>query len=295
MSVDESHAALRAETDRTDRFGGRTVRWLRRPGAGPPVLLLGGCGVPYPCWAPMFEHLPDADLIRMDRPGLSGTPWPGRLPRLAEETQTLAGLVDQVGEPVITVAHSMAGPHAEALARNRPDLVAGLVLVDSSLTWHPRLPAAEVMWQRLACHGGTVTDRPLLSGLTRYLHRQLLRWQAHSDRFAVDGSITDSDAVAMIIAEQAACDRQLWDLGELRGWRSWPGVPAVVMTAVARGRPRWVDDQARLARLLGADHVVLTDAKHLIMLDRPDAVAAAVRRIAARRRELTATDPHRGH
>lgn len=244
------------------------------------MLLLGGCGVPYSFWQPVIDHLPGADLIRMDRPGLSGTPWPGRLPRLAEETQTLAELLDQVCEPAIIVAHSMAGPHAEALARKRPDLVAGLVLVDASLTWQPRLPGGEVVWQRLARHGGTVTSRPLLSGLTRYLHRELVRWQAYGDPAVVDGSITDFDAVAMIIAEQAACDRQLWDLAALRGQQPWPGMPAVVMTAVAPGRPRWPADQARLARLLAADHIVLTDAKHLIMLDRPDAIADAVRHLA---------------
>lgn len=269
--------AYPVETDRFDRFGDRTVRWLRRTGSGTPILLLGGCGVPYPLWDPVLEHLSDADVIRMDRPGLSGTEWPGVLPRLTEETDTLSQLLKHVNEPVIVAAHSMAGPHAEALARHHPDLVAGVVFVDGSLSWRPRLPNRDKMWQRLARQGGTMANLPAASGLTRFLQRRMMQWQAFSTQpSAVTEPVIGRDAVAMVIAEQAAYARQLWDLSELRTRHPWPAAPATVLTAVARGYPDWVRDQARLARLLDAEHVVLTDAKHLIMLDRPDAIADAI-------------------
>ena len=44
----------------------------------------------------------------------------------------------------------MAGLHAEALARRRPELVAGLVLVDGSVEWKPKRPFGEAAWQSTA-------------------------------------------------------------------------------------------------------------------------------------------------
>src|SRR5512133_2505809 len=101
-------------------LGGRMVHVASQPGAGPPILLLGGCGVPSYDWDLVAELLPDLALLRLDRPGLLGSPWPGELPRLADEVATLEALLVTVG-PAAVVAHSMAGFHAEALARKRPD------------------------------------------------------------------------------------------------------------------------------------------------------------------------------
>jgi pimeloyl-ACP methyl ester carboxylesterase len=42
-----------------------------------------------------------------------------------------------------------------------------------------------------------------------------------------------------------------------------------------RGK-RWVAKQARLADVLNARQVVVTDSRHLMMIDRPDIVAEAV-------------------
>jgi pimeloyl-ACP methyl ester carboxylesterase len=89
----------------------------------------------------------------------------------------------------------------------------------------------------------------------------------------------DPDAVASVVAEQAAYAKQIWALAALRESITWPAPPAVVLTAAGDGGPSWVTDQARLARLLTARHVVLTDSRHLMMLDRPDAVADAVRAV----------------
>ena len=49
--------------------------------------------MPYYAWDPVVELLTGRWVVRMDRPGLAGTPWPGRLPTLAEEIATLEDLV----------------------------------------------------------------------------------------------------------------------------------------------------------------------------------------------------------
>jgi pimeloyl-ACP methyl ester carboxylesterase len=51
----------------------------------------------------------------------------------------------------------------------------------------------------------------------------------------------------------------------------------VVLTAAGDGGRSWVADQRRLAELLSARQVVRDDSRHLMMLDRPDVVADALR------------------
>jgi pimeloyl-ACP methyl ester carboxylesterase len=86
----------------------------------------------------------------------------------------------------------------------------------------------------------------------------------------------DPDTVAMVVAEQAAYDRQLADLERLRGERDLPEIPVRVVTAAADGGESWVRTQAELARRLHGEQTVLPDSRHLVMLDRPDALVAAV-------------------
>ena len=243
-------------------------------------MLLGGCGVPYPMWHRMLDVAPEADLIRMDRPGMSGTAWPGVLPRLADEVATLSGLISTIGEPVIVVAHSMAGPHAEALARRHPGQVSGLVLVDGSLSWHPHPGMAELPWLTGSRLIQRVHRLPVVPTATTWVQRRLASWQSvQSDpqaMAALNRTYRDQQTLAMVVAESAAYGRQLTDLAALRRRCPWPGTATLLLTAGVGGPRGWVADQARLAEHLGAEQRVLDHCRHLVMLDRPDAVARAI-------------------
>ena len=83
-------------------------------------------------------------------PGLVATAWPGVLPRLDDEVASLADLIHRVEGPAVVVGHSMAGLHAEALARMHPELVAGVVLVDSSVECAADPPGNGLVWLRTA-------------------------------------------------------------------------------------------------------------------------------------------------
>jgi pimeloyl-ACP methyl ester carboxylesterase len=87
----------------------------------------------------------------------------------------------------------------------------------------------------------------------------------------------NADAIASVLAEQAAYADQAWDLAELRREFPWPGVPTILLTAAEKGGTRWIAKQAELAELLTAAQIVVEDSRHLIMIDRPDVVAQAVR------------------
>lgn len=265
-----------------DSFGGRQVHWVHTPGTAPPVVLLGGCGVFYYAWDDVVARLPGVETARLDRPGLAGTRWPGVLPRLDDEVATLADLIRRLGAPAVVVGHSMGGPHAEALARLHPDLVAGLVLVDSSVEWKRQRPGPQALWLAAAraTHRalgikplqplGSLGDRILTANQSR--RRRLL--EATSP--LAKRLFRDPEAAAAIIAEQAAYGQQIQDLADLREQHPFPPVAVVVLTAAGDGGRQWVEDQRRLATLLGGRQVVSQESRHLMMLDQPDLVAEAV-------------------
>jgi pimeloyl-ACP methyl ester carboxylesterase len=269
-------------------LGGRHVHWVRRGGGRPPVLLLGGCGVPSTAWEPLLPALDGYQVVQLDRPGLLGTPWPGVLPTLEAEVATLTALVERVDGPVVLVAHSMAGLHAEALVRLRPDLVSGLVLIDSSVEWWPARTRTtsrtiERCWLGLARLARTALRLRPVQLLGSALDRLLVT--AQSNRRLLDrrppaaySVYRNGEAVASVIAEQAAYERQVSDLAELRAASSFPELAVVVVTA--GNSRRWIRKQARLAALLGGRQVLAADAHHLVMMDRPDLIADAVREVA---------------
>ena len=270
----------RLPADGRSTLGGRVVHLVSQPGAGPPILLLGGCGVPSYDWDLVAELLPDLALLRLDRPGLLGSPWPGELPRLADEVATLEALLVTVG-PAAVVAHSMAGFHAEALARKRPDLVVGLVLADASVEWAPQRPRPRRGWLWLARFvRRAMVVRPLRPAGS-FVQRVLAAAQSHR-RFVepvnpmARRTFRHPDTIASVLAEQAAYAEQAWELAQLRESSRWPAIPTVVLSAAAGRGGRWIADQARLATLLNARQIVVADSRHLIMIDRPDVVAEAV-------------------
>jgi pimeloyl-ACP methyl ester carboxylesterase len=262
-------------------YGGRQVHLVHAPAGQPTVLLLGGCGVPSYAWDDLAPLISDLSVVRLDRPGLLGTPWPGHLPQLAEEVATLRELIEAIGAPVLVVGHSMAGPHAEALARQHPALVQGVVLLDGSVEWAPKrrggggwLLAARAVRRMMAVPGleqlGPLTDRAMVSAQSR---RRLFDPVSEIAK----ETYRSGEAVSSVVAEQAAYGAQMNDLARLRQTAPWPGQPTVVVTASGDGGTSWLEDQRRLAELLSARQVVLEDSRHLMMIDRPDAVAAAIR------------------
>jgi pimeloyl-ACP methyl ester carboxylesterase len=208
------------------------------------------------------------------------------LPRLAAEVDTLVDLLRGLSEPGLLVAHSMVGFHAEAVARLHPELVMGLVLTDGSVEWQPRPPRGERVWllaarilRRISPFPalrfiGSLTDRAMTTAQSRRL-----RWNRRRPPMAV-ATYRAPDAVASVVAEAAAYESQVLDLALLRQQHPFPAIPVRVLSAGAEGK-RWVRAQARLAAELGGSQVVAEDSRHLLMVDRPDLVIAAIAAVAA--------------
>ncbi len=114
--------------------GGQDVHVLTRgPEAAPPVLMIHGASANAREFTiSLTPHLEDGlRLLMADRPGHG---WSDRFDgaeQLGAQARQMAGVLDQLapGQKAVIVGHSFGGAVALRLALDRPDLVAGLVLL----------------------------------------------------------------------------------------------------------------------------------------------------------------------
>lgn len=281
---------MSAGTTRVRPLAGRECVVETQPGSGVPALFVNGCALPRGLWYPVTREL-SRPAVLFDRPGL-GTPWPGRPATLREEVETLAELVGEHPGCVL-VAHSMGALHAEALLLTHPGMVGALVLVDPSIEWKARQPwpapllrQPATMYRRVVrlqdgqpfgAGFGRMTERLAGAGLGLGAALSASTQTAHGlgapEAATLRHAYDEADAVAMAAAEWLAYRQQAADLVALREQHQLVPVPTTILTAVPH-QPS--SDQRRYAERLGARHVLVAHSRHLVMLDAPEAVRAAI-------------------
>ncbi|KAB2342100.1 alpha/beta fold hydrolase [Actinomadura rudentiformis] len=260
------------------------------PADGPPLLLSSGLGGAWFDWQPSVDLLEGrCRVYNFDRPGLGLSPLAASPPSLRRDVTILAGLAERAGAPVIVVAHSVAGFHAEALARLHPDLVRGLVLVDPSCESEPHArvrlaalldPAAKAL--------GAAMGFTRLSKVVGPAGRRLVM-RCTSDRGepvpaeTVRSVYGRGTVLGTVLSEEFAYREMAEDLFRLRERRPFPAIPLVVLTALGDPgqsedeRENWRAGHRRLAEMSPyGRQVVLPGTRHMVQLDRPEAVAEAV-------------------
>ncbi|MGW7110748.1 alpha/beta fold hydrolase [Streptomyces xanthophaeus] len=262
-------------------------------GRGPVCVLSAGLAMAWFDWDPAAALLAAAGrtVVRFDRPG-HGLSGPARTPpSAAGEARRIAGLLDALGldGPVTVAGHSIAGFHAEAFARLYPRRTAALVLLDSSVEEAPQplLPAA-VRTGAARALGLAATAAGLPAALGPAARRAAVRASRTGG----------ADPAARDLVRRCYRTGRVWrgvllensryldvaaEVLELR--RTHPlAAPATVLAghdgSAGRGSLRWLARQAALADALGARFEVAEPAGHLVMLDRPDQVARAIRTAA---------------
>jgi pimeloyl-ACP methyl ester carboxylesterase len=120
--------------------------------AGPGIVLIHGLGASGSFWGAGYDGLASRHrLVVPDLPGLGRRPWPASPCRVDDHADALAGSLGGVGldgEPVVVVAHSLGALVALALARRRPELVAGVALFAPPLD-RDRLVLHRAVWRRV--------------------------------------------------------------------------------------------------------------------------------------------------
>ncbi|MEU6972487.1 alpha/beta hydrolase [Kitasatospora aureofaciens] len=267
---------------------------VRSEGSGPVCLLTGGLGSSWFDWDLVVPFLaPYRTVVRFDRPGYglsAAEPATGRpAPTAAGEAERIRAVLDGLGlgGPCTLVGHSLAAFHVEAFARLHPDRTAGLVLVDGSVEPEPRpypAPAARDRAARALAGAATALAVPYLLGPTaRRVTARLstVRCEDLAPAPLVRHCYRTGRALRALLRENGRYLDVAAELDELRRTRPLPeDLPVTVLAAddgCRTGRTEsWLARQRELATLLGADYRTTAPAGHLVMFDRPDAVASAV-------------------
>jgi pimeloyl-ACP methyl ester carboxylesterase len=252
----------------------------------PPVLLSSGAGGAWFDWNPVTERLRDRyRVINFDRPGLGGSPPVRPAAGLRDEADRLAGLARWAGAPVILVAHSLAGFHAEAFARLYPELVHGMVLVDPSA--EPDEPRHARRLSRLAPAAGIAGRAAGMTGIAlagpRIRGMVLRRITERGDLAPPEFTravYTRPHVLGALLAEHATYRQLAAELLALRGSTDFPGIPLQVITALGAAEPTWERAHAQLTALSPQGRqIVLPHTRHMVQIDRPEIIAEAVERL----------------
>ena len=281
---------------RVRRAGVTARRWpAHGSGQGPTVVFLAGAALGSPFWEQVRPLVPGSHVL-VDRQGRLGTRC-DRLPALDTQAALLARLLEDLSEgpddaPQVLVAHSMAAFEAEALARRRPDLVDGLVLVDPSLAIEPALPSP----LEIGAVGGrgplaalclravrTLMRAPAVGPAAARVARAALASEAREPELMRSPAWQDTwrpNALVGGVAESLAYSAQRRDLLRLRATTPSLQVPCVLLQAPPYGSERSMAPlRGAFARL--TVHQV-EDSGHLMALDAPQDVALAVRGLLER-------------
>jgi pimeloyl-ACP methyl ester carboxylesterase len=228
--------------------GHRVVRQAKAGTGGPAVVLEAGLNHGAASWERVMPLLaPHVRVAAYDRAGIGGSaPAPG-LVTIDRQIDDLASMITglQAG-PCVLAGHSWGGILVQLLAFRRPDLVAGLVLVDPGHEKMDRALPAPVRW------GWRV------------------KATVFPDELRADAPVTLAAVRGMRTAARPFPDVPVVVMSAGRG------LPR-------RFRAHWTRLQAELAAAAPQGrHVVVDGSGHNIPRNRPDAVADAILEIVTR-------------
>lgn len=241
----------------------------------PTVVMEAGYGDASEVWAKVQAQI--ATLTRVcvyDRAGLGRSDVVGQR-SVQDVVADLVALIENgpVGGPVVLVGHSIGGLIATMLAHDRPEMVAGLVLVDSSHPdqlprLHRRLPRAwlealNTFFADTPAFETWDSDLATAQGQTPYLR---------------SGSLQDLPLVVLTRdVERIDPDGIAWIKENI-----WPDYSTEIDR---RYGAAWLELQKDYLTLSTDNtHVVVKGSTHYIHKDRPEVVVEAVRRVVTQTR-----------
>ena len=295
---------------------GGALHCVERGIGSPTVVLEAGISGSSVSWRPVQKELARRTrVLAYDRAGY-GWSGPASAPRTMDRLcDELAAMLEASGArgPYVLVGHSFGGLLLRHFAARRPDLVAGLVLVDplEPFEWWPlteiqayRLSKGVKLSRRgawLARFGVVRLGLDLLTAGSRTLPKLLAK--ASSGKGSV---VTDR-----LVGEVRKLPRELWPIlksqwSRPRGFKTMAEylerLPAncsiepdpkalsnvaLVVISAERTSPQVIEAHRRTAALSARGrHIVAENSGHWVQLDRPDIVVNAVLDVTAQAAKL---------
>jgi len=274
-------ARMTAATDLETRLAGSLEYHVG--GAGEPLLLVHGLGGSAENWVEVLPELVQRyRVIAVDLPGHAGSEPLARGASMGDFAAATAAVLDAEGVSGAVVAgHSLGGLVALRLARSRPELVRGLLLVaPAGIATTSRVVEALVI-AAATIRPGRAVARFRYRWADRVWYRRLLfRPWFVSDPLALTPRATHgllsaqarhADTKGAGLAMIADDPRQ--DLTDIM-------CPVVVLWG-ARDAQLPLEDAFEYARRLRAGLRLVADCGHLVIVERPHAVLDALAELAA--------------
>jgi pimeloyl-ACP methyl ester carboxylesterase len=261
-------------------------------GEGPAVVLLHGQPGSSADWNRVVPLLSAShQVIVPDRPGYGRTA--GRATGFTGNASAVASTLRHLGvDGAVVVGHSWAGGIALAAAVHHPELVRGLVLVGSvrpgeALGLVDRMLATPALGDALSAMTIGSTALVLRNRRVRALVDRRFDGRVREVIGALEG-LTGARTRAPVWRSFVSEQRRLFDeLGALAPWLGAISVPTVIVSGGSdRIVPAAVGERLA-AQIPGAVHRVVQGAHHLLPLDHPEDIAAAVREVEERRTDGT--------
>jgi len=241
------------------QIGEQTLFYTVSGRGGPALILIHGAGGSHLHWPAALRRMPGATVYAVDLPGHGRSEGPGR-ERIEDYAADVVRFMDAVGvSRGVLVGHSMGGAIAQMTALTAPERVAGLVLVGTGA----RLRVAPALLD------GILQDaRGALALITEWA------WGPEADPAMVARGRQMMARVnpRVVWGDFAACDRF-----DIRERVEEITAPTLVITGSEDRMtlPRF--GQWLAERIPGARFVLVEGAGHMVMLEKPDQVASAVR------------------
>jgi pimeloyl-ACP methyl ester carboxylesterase len=248
-----------------------------RSGTGLPIVLLHAFPLDHRMWDGVAAALPATrTVLAVDLPGTPGNAQQLPPPSLDTSALRVADALAAAGvERAVVAGLSMGGYVALALAESRPELVAGLGLLDTkSVADTPEAAAARLRIADEAETGGTVDpvrpmSRALLGETSAAARPELVE--------RVDGWIGDQVPAGVAWSQRAMAARP----DRTRVIADFPG-PVTVVVGDEDGLTPLEQAQHMVEAAMGAQLVVVPRAGHLSAVEDPETVADALEELANR-------------
>jgi pimeloyl-ACP methyl ester carboxylesterase len=278
-------------------IGGRRLHLVEAGAGTPAVVVIPALADNALQWLPVLEACAGETLMcAYDRAETGWSDPPASWRRTPDTMATdLRALLAAAGIPVpcILVGHSIGGLVARRLASQHPDLVAGMLLIDSSheqqadrlaeLTWR----RGRVMYLRFALQrqARILGVRRLASDLG--LMREL---DADIAREAPAGHTGAYRAILLSSRQRRTAVREM--LMAAHTWGPPPELGDIPLTVITRAAsqgwdwPAWARMQDELAGLSSdSEHIRAQKAGHYVHLDEPELVTRAILDLVRRCRQ----------
>ncbi|MGC4396456.1 alpha/beta fold hydrolase [Hydrogenophaga crocea] len=240
--------------------------------ARPRVAFLHSLGMDHALWTPVAERLGDsASLLCLDLRGHGRSdkpPPPYGTERLARD---LRGVLDHLGwERTVLVGASLGGCVSLQFAADHADRLCALGLVDTTAWYGPDAP---MTWNARA-------RRAREEGLAAMIPFQETRW--FTDAFRVARPDAVERCVHTFLGNDVPAFAAMSEmLGRFDGRNLLPriGVPTAILVGEEDYATPVAMSQALQRGILDARLTVVPSARHLVQIERPDAVANMVMRL----------------